>query len=588
MSPDSASPHADEGSGQSANRTVTVVPSSPPGTGTFFAPTGDSSTNGAGNTPLPPAPPGYELLGEIGRGGMGVVYKARQNGLNRLVALKVILAGGHASATQRSRFLHEAEAVAAITHSGIVGVYEFGTWESQPYMALEFCPGGSLADKLKGTPLPGRDATILIERLALAVAVAHDKGIVHRDLKPANVLIASDGTPKIGDFGVAKIADTQEGLTATGAIMGTPSYMAPEQARGDAKKVGPPADVYALGAVLYECLTGRPPFKGASPAETILQTLNQEPVSLRALNPLVPVDLETVCLKCLDKDAARRYTTAKALADDLHRFLEGLPVIARPVGPMGRMQRWVRRNQVVTGLLGVIVLAVLTGTTATYIKYRDEAAQRDVAVQEAAAKERALGELRNTLAALEKKTEEQKQTLMRLTEEKAASEDAFLRGLLRPLREHTNFQVTLEEAKVLFELSALPEERLRFRFVSRGLESPHGAATLAAWPWEVASAVVGLDREAAVRLREQIGRVLKDEKTSPGARVACVLLAGELPADDKEFDRLVARIMVDLMVAVKDDLILSQLSDGLASFSSRLNPQDSMMLAKSLLERLIT
>ncbi len=583
---DPLSPEPFEGIEPSAERTLTVNPSSPPGS--LFAPTIDSNANGAVNAPLPPAPAGYELIGEIGRGSMGVVYQARQIGLNRLVALKVILAGGHASTSQRSRFLHEAEAVAAINHAGIVGVYEFGTWEGQPYMALEYCDGGTLAEKLRGTPLPPREATILIERVARAVAIAHEKGIVHRDIKPANVLIAADGTPKVGDFGVAKIADTQEGLTATYAIMGTPSYMAPEQARGEAKNVGPAADVYALGAVLYECLTGKPPFKGANSAETILQTLNQEPVSIRALNPLVPVDLETVCLKCLEKEPIKRYPSAQAFADDLRRFLEGLPVIARPVGSLGRMRRWVRRNQVVTALLAVIVLAVLTGTTATYIKYRDEAAQRDVAEREANAKERALRELQLTLAVLEKLTAEQKQTLVRLSEEKAASEDAFLRGLLRPLREHSNFQVTLEEAKVLFELAGLPEERLRFRFVSRGLESTSGAATLAAWPQEMVNAVVGLDREAAARLRAVIVKVIRDEKSSSNARVASVLLASALPSDDKEFTRLVARALVDRMVAEKDSLVLSQLSDGLASFSPRLNPEDSMSIAKLLLEALIS
>jgi hypothetical protein len=583
MSSDSPPPNPDP----DESRTVTVIPSSPQGTGTFFAPSGDSTATNSGNTPLPPAPPGYELLGEIGRGGMGVVYKARQKGLNRLVALKVILAGGHASASQRSRFLHEAEAVAAINHTGIVGVYESGTWEGQPYMALEFCTGGTLAEKLAGTPLSTRDATVLVEQVARAVAIAHEKGIVHRDIKPANVLIDGNGIPKVGDFGVAKLTETQEGLTATGAIMGTPSYMAPEQARGEAKKVGPAADVYALGAVLYECLTGRPPFKGASPAETILQTLNQEPVSLRALNPLVPVDLETVCMKCLDKDAVRRYPTAQALAEDLHRFLQGLPVIARPVGLLGRSRRWIRRNQVVTGLLAVIVLAVLSGTTATYIKYRDEAKQRDVAEQEAGAKERALGELRKTLAAVEELTEKQKQTLIRLTEEKAASEDAFLRGLLRPLREHTNFQATLEETKVLFELAALPEERLRFRFIHRGLDSQHGVASLAAWPQEVTNAVVGLDRAAAVRLREVIGKILKDEKCSPNVRTACVLLAGALPPEDKEFNSLAARNLIDRMVEEKDELVLSQLSDGLSTLSPRFSPEESSLLAKSLLERLI-
>jgi serine/threonine-protein kinase len=214
---------------------------------------------------LPPPPPGYELLGVLGRGAMGVVYRARQVALNREVALKVILAGRHASAVHRVRFLAEAEAVAALSHPGVVQVFDFGTWDGQPFMALEYLPGGTLADKLAGTPLPSRDAAALVEQLAHAVAAAHARGIVHRDRKPANVLLAADGAPKVADFGLAKMTESGEGLTATVAILGTPSYMAPEQARGDAKTVGMTADVYALGAVLFECLTGRPPLKGTTP-----------------------------------------------------------------------------------------------------------------------------------------------------------------------------------------------------------------------------------------------------------------------------------------------------------------------------------
>src|SRR5947208_7487868 len=240
---------------------------------------------------------------------MGVVYRARQTKLNRPVALKMVLAGGHAGPAERVRFLAEAEAIAGVQHPGIVQVYEFGTCGEQPYFALELCPGGSLAAKLAGTPLPPQEAAALVEKIARAVQAAHDSGIVHRDLKPDNVLFAADGSPKVTDFGLARKVEGDSGLTKTGAIMGTPSYMAPEQATGQ-KDVGPAADVWALGAILYECLTGRPPFRAANALDTVLQVASDDPVPPRKLVPGVPKDLETVCLKCLQKEPGRRYASA--------------------------------------------------------------------------------------------------------------------------------------------------------------------------------------------------------------------------------------------------------------------------------------
>ncbi|HEX5442202.1 MAG TPA: serine/threonine-protein kinase, partial [Pirellulales bacterium] len=289
--------------------------------------------------------PGYEILAELGRGGMGVVYQARHKSLARLVALKMILSGAHASAGDLARFKSEAEAVARLQHENIVQIYEVGEHEGKPFFALEFCPGGSLDRKLAGTPLRPRDAAQLTESLARAVQAAHAAKVVHRDLKPANVLLAADGRPKITDFGLAKKLD-DAGVTATGMVMGTPSYMAPEQASG-AKDVGPAADIYALGAILYELLTGRPPFKGATPLDTMVQVTRIEPVPPRQLQPTVPRDLETICLKCLEKAPAKRYPTAQALGEDLCRYLDGKPVVARPVGVAGRTVRWVRRNTVV-------------------------------------------------------------------------------------------------------------------------------------------------------------------------------------------------------------------------------------------------
>jgi WD40 repeat protein/tetratricopeptide (TPR) repeat protein len=319
--------------------------------------------------------PGYEILAELGRGGMGVVYRARHLKLNRVVALKMVLAGGHAGPDDLARFLAEAEAVAALQHPHIVQLYDFGQHDGLPFFTLEFVPGGSLADKLNGAPLPPKEAARLVEQLAHGVHYAHGKGIVHRDLKPANVLLAEDGTPKVTDFGLAKRVEVGSGLTATGAILGTPSYMTPEQAGGQGKRVGPAADVYALGAVLYECLTGRPPFRAATTLDTILQVVGAEPVSVRQLQPGVPADLETVCHRCLQKEPAKRYASALELAEDLRRFRADQPVRARPVGSAERAWRWCRRNPLVAGLLGAVSATLLLGTgVATYFAVQARAA----------------------------------------------------------------------------------------------------------------------------------------------------------------------------------------------------------------------
>ncbi len=324
----------------------------------------------------------YELLEELGRGGMGVVYKARQGKLKRLVALKMILTGEHAAAQDLARFQAEAEAVARLHHPNIVQVYEVGQHAGQPYLALELCPGGTLDRKLAGTPLPAEEAARLVQAVARAMYAAHQAGVVHRDLKPQNVLLAADGQPKVTDFGLAKKLDEQTAHTQTGAILGTPSYMAPEQAAGMGKDVGPPADVYALGAVLYECLTGRPPFKAATHLDTLWQVSHDEPVPPRQLQHKVPRDLETVCLKCLHKEPGRRYASALELAEDLRRFLAGEPIHARPVGPAERAVKWVRRRPAVAGLAAALVLVAAAGFAGITWKYL-EAEQQTRAKQDA-------------------------------------------------------------------------------------------------------------------------------------------------------------------------------------------------------------
>ncbi|HKI37121.1 MAG TPA: serine/threonine-protein kinase, partial [Gemmataceae bacterium] len=308
----------------------------------------------------------YELLEKIAQGGMGVVYRARHRKLNRLVALKMILAGSHAGAMDLARFQTEAEAIARLQHPNIVQVYEVGEHDGKPFFSLEFCGGGSLAQKLNGTPLPAREAAALVETLARAMHAAHEQHVIHRDLKPANVLLSNDGTPKITDFGLAKKLD-EAGQTQSGAIMGTPSYMAPEQAGGRSGQVGPLADVYALGAVLYECLTGRPPFRAATALDTVMQVVSEDPVPPAHLNAKVPRDLETICLTCLHKDPSRRYASAAGLADDLRRFRAGEPIAARPASTVERLGKWTRRRPAAAALLAVSVLAaMLLGTLAVY------------------------------------------------------------------------------------------------------------------------------------------------------------------------------------------------------------------------------
>jgi serine/threonine protein kinase len=296
------------------------------------------------SAPVLPDVAGYEIMEVIGHGGMGVVYKARQIGLNRLVALKMVLAGASASPQDLARFRTEAEAVAQLAHPSIVQIYEIGEQNGCPYLALEYISGGSLAQQLDGTPVPAKQAAELVMALAHAVHHAHQRGIVHRDLKPANVLLLADGTPKIADFGLAKRADSDYAHTQSGAILGSPSYMAPEQASGSIHKIGPATDVYALGVILYELLTGRPPFKGASLMETIEQVREHDPAPPRSLQPKIPRELEIICLKCLEKQPQRRYSSASALADDLHSFLRGDPITAQSLTLLDQVARTVSHH----------------------------------------------------------------------------------------------------------------------------------------------------------------------------------------------------------------------------------------------------
>lgn len=287
----------------------------------------------------PPEFGDYELLAEVARGGMGVVYRARQKSLDRVVALKMILAGKLATPEDVQRFRTEAEAAARLVHPNIVAVHDVGSLNGQHYFSMEFIEGQSLAQRLTHGPLAGRIAARYVRQVARAVQYAHKHGIIHRDLKPSNILLDISDEPHVTDFGLAKRLGQDHGQTRTGTIMGTPSYMAPEQAAGKIRELGPACDVYSLGAVLFELITGRPPFKAESAMDTVLQVLHNDPVPPRLLNAKVDPDLETICLKCLEKNPKDRYVSAEALADDLDRYLNNESITARSFNLLDRLTR---------------------------------------------------------------------------------------------------------------------------------------------------------------------------------------------------------------------------------------------------------
>jgi serine/threonine protein kinase len=304
----------------------------------------------------------YELLEEIARGGMGVVYKARQVSLSRVVAVKMILAGRLATAAEVGRFRDEARAAASLQHANIVPIYEIGDQEGQNYFSMEFVDGPNLAQVVRENPLPAARAARYVQTVAEAIHFAHEHGVLHRDLKPSNVLIDPFDQPRVTDFGLAKSVGGNSELTETGQVLGAPSFVPPEQAAGRKEDVGPHSDVYALGAILYHLLTGRPPFAAETLAATLAQVLNNEPVAPRLLNATIPRDLETICLKCLEKDPHRRYLTAKELAEELGRFQRGEPIHARPAGRVEKVWRWCRRDPALAGSLATAALLLLAGT----------------------------------------------------------------------------------------------------------------------------------------------------------------------------------------------------------------------------------
>jgi tRNA A-37 threonylcarbamoyl transferase component Bud32 len=388
---------------------------------------------------------GYEILEELGRGGMGVVYKARQLGLDRIVALKTILPRGTKRDEQTRRFLQEAKAMALLQHPGVVQIHEIGDSEGRPYLVMEYVGGGTLSEKLAAKPMPPQSAGDLVSRLARAVSAAHERGVIHRDLKPSNILLTAEGMPKIADFGLAKWFATPADVTETGHPLGTPSYMAPEQISSQRGPLGPTVDVYALGTILYELLTGHPPFLADNPLDTLQLVLSQEPVAPRRWQPKTPRDLETICLKCLEKDPRRRYATAQALADDLDRFLAGAPIEARPVSTLERGWRWAHTHRSVAALIGLALVATLTLLVVISVFNRRLAGQ----LERTAAEHRQVLATRERLdRALTQKEAEQLESDLRelaavpttvaiLLEKVTAADEPGLEQMLRDLLEQT-------------------------------------------------------------------------------------------------------------------------------------------------------
>ena len=393
-------------------------------------------------------PKHYEMLEELGRGGMGVVHKARQVGLNRTVALKMIARGEFAGDDELARFRAEAETAARLQHPNIVQIYEVGEHDGQPFIAFEYVAGGNLAELASNMPQQPSSAATLVATVARAMHYAHQQGVVHRDLKPANILVGKDegermkdetkmepaarsafslqpSTLKITDFGLAKRLDRDDQLTRSGMAVGTPSYMAPELAAGNVRATSPLVDVYSLGGILYQLLTGRPPFQGTTTLETLHQARWAEPIPPRLLQPSVPRDLEVICLKSLEKEPAKRYASAQALADDLQRFLDGEPIAARAVGRAERAWRWCRRNPVVASLGALVVLAFLLGFAGIAWKWGDAEYQKGLVVEE----QRVTAKERDAAVAAQTKAEAAEKTARK----EAATSAAVLRYLVDEL-----------------------------------------------------------------------------------------------------------------------------------------------------------
>jgi hypothetical protein len=535
-------------------------------TGPFLGQAATVTYAPAGQPTAPPQVPGYEVLSELGRGGMGVVYKARHLALKRTVALKMILAAGHAGEAVRARFKAEAEAVARLQHPGIVQIHEVGEHQGCPFCALEFVEGGSLAQKLGGKPLPPKEAARLAEALARAVHLAHSRNVVHRDLKPANVLLTSEGAPKVTDFGLAKQLDAESGATQAGAIMGTPSYMAPEQAGGRTHEAGPPADVWALGAILYECLTGRPPFKGATVAETLDQVRTREPAPPRQGQPQTPRDLETICLKCLRKEPERRYASAAELADELGRFLHGEPVLARPVGRLERAARWARRNPALAAALAGVATGAVVASWLAVEAWRANG-ELDRKNADLASKNGELAAKNEKLASDQEEMARKDEDFLR---EKEQEDGTLARTWLSPLAKQPG-SLTDPEAGALLQAMSYRGKPLALRLVREAVTDPAFTPALSARAEYVWQAALGLDRKGRDDAEQLLLAALRSKKQE-AQRQDLALAASALGGLSAETAATAADALTEAMTETGAPDRLLMLAQGLAAVAARMEP----------------
>ncbi len=549
----------------------------------------DSSPDACEGEPLPRMGQvaGYKILKVLGRGGMGVVYKARQRGLKRIVALKMISVGGLHGPVERARFIGEAMAVADLQHPNIVQLFEVGEDNGHPFFSLEYVAGGSLATKINGTPQPPHDAARLLRALADGMEYAHQRGIIHRDLKPANVLLTGTGEPKVSDFGLVKRLEDDAGHTQSGSILGTPSYMAPEQAESKSKEIGPRSDIYALGGILYELLTGRPPFRAASVLETLEQVRTQEPIPPSQFQPKLPRDLETICLKCLQKDPAKRYATAAALGEDLGRFSSGEPILARPVSRVESLWRWCRRNRRIAALCAFAALLVVAWAATSTLLYRlARSNERTARANAAAAGQNALLAEHNAQEARSKAQEALANAeTARRNAEKARASEALARNqqkaaagiaqdaiaqmihlgeqMMRRLRaKHEPSQAEAEWLRLRDDLSTMLRKEmvpLAERIEGQGV-SPFAFATLHQRLGDF-SRKLGQFDDARREYRQGYDRIAQVAKAQPSNDVAranlgvMLLRLGEM-ALDQEGDAALARDEFDRAWKIQEEIAL--------------------------------